>query len=250
MSPEPRSQPDAAPDAHLTPETLADYFAQALSNEQELQIEDHLADCETCIDTGRLAFTVSNVFDLWTARAHGQAELRAVLQHALGVASQQTAVAAWRQRLARWADEWAGQAEAAVRIVLEAPGQAAKVLMDGMDELARPGSAWALTAAPAPIPTRGAGRARSSAPIVVTTGGAGGPSARVSVSGERGEIAVRLDGVAPGTEPPLVLLVPTNLDAAPRLGVPELSPGLGDAWIARFTGVGTGDYLVAFEPLA
>ena len=79
---------------------------------------------------------------------------------------------------------------------------------------------------------------------------------RVAVSGDRGEIVVRLDDVPRGEEPPLVLLVPTGPTPArlqseargePLLGTPQPSPG-SDAWIARFEGLGPGDYLIVFEP--
>jgi hypothetical protein len=87
----------------------------------------------------------------------------------------------------------------------------------------------------------------------VAAGGPDGPTARVAVSGARGEIVVRLDDVQPGLQPPLVLVIPTGLGQVgpahePRLGTPEPSPG-SDGWIARFGGMGPGDYLIVFEPL-
>jgi hypothetical protein len=44
-----------------------------------------------------------------------------------------------------------------------------------------------------------------------------------------------------------VLLLPASDDAEPRLAFPAASPG-SDGWIARFEGLGPGEYLVAFEP--
>ena len=108
---------------------------------------------------------------------------------------------------------------------------------------------------------------------MVTAGGPDGPTASIAVSGERGEVVVRLDDVPRGAEPPLVLLIPTGpltgrscrvrsargrprrerarsgrRPREPLLGTPQPSPG-SDAWIARFEGLGPGNYLIVFEPL-
>ena len=200
-----------------------------------------------------------------------------LLTEALATAGARAPVAAVRQRLEAWAEQWAGQAEAALRIVLEAPGRAARVIAEAAPDLARSDTAWQFAAAPAPVPTRGTARRGQPQPIVVTAGGLDGPTARIAVSGDRGEVVVRLDDVPRGAEPPLVLLIPTGPGQAeawpappvsgqpeaalaasapgpavgrrePVLGTPQPSPG-SDAWIARFEGLGPGSYLIVFEPL-
>jgi hypothetical protein len=247
-------------------------------------VEEHVAGCDVCALAAQGALAAGTVVDQWTARAHGQAATRAILADALATAGARVTVAAVRQRLEVWAEQWAGHAEAALRIVLEAPGQAARVIAEAAPDLSPPGAAWQLAAAPAPVPTRGparrAARRGTPQPIVVTAGGPDGPTARIAVSGDRGEVVVRLDDVPRGTEPPLVLLVPTGprpsddqlvppvppvpsqadyglaTSAAgqaggqrePMLGTPEPSPG-SDAWIVRFEGLGPGNYLIVFEPL-
>ena len=235
---------------HLSPDTLASYFTHGLTDDEQLGVEEHLADCDTCTGSARVAFAAAGLIDRWTAETHGQAALQGVLAHALASTRQQPALAAMRHRLTRWAERWAGQAEAALRVMLEAPGTAARVLTDGMQDLARPGAAWQFAAAPAAIPTRGLAMRRAALqPIVVSAGGDGAPRARVAVSGERGEVAVRLDDVPAGVEPPLVLLVPSDGAGEPQVALPARQPD-GDAWIARFEKLAAGDYLVAFEPLA
>jgi hypothetical protein len=235
---------------HLSPDTLASYFTHGLSDAEQSGVEEHLADCDTCIGSARTTFAASGLIDRWTADVHGQAVLQGVLVQALAASRQQPSLAAWRERLAQWAERWVGQAEAAVRIMLEAPGSAARVLTDGMEGLARPGASWQFAPVPTAMPTRGpAGRRATSQPVIVSAGGDGTPSARVSVSGQRGEVAVRLDDLPAGQEPPLVLLVPTDRGGEPRLTLPVRQPD-ADFWIARFEKLEPGDYLVAFEPLA
>ncbi len=247
------AQPSSAMNAHLSPDTIANYFSDTLSGDDQVLVEEHVAGCDVCALAAQGALAAGTVVDLWTARAHGGAATRTLLAEALATAGSRTTVEAVRQRLAAWAEQWAGQAEAALRIVLEAPGQAARVVAEAAPDLARPDAAWQFAAAPAPVPTRGARRTPPPQPIVVTAGGPDGATASIAVSGERGEVVVRLDGVPRGAEPPLVLLIPTGPGQAgarrePLLGTPQPSPG-SDAWIARFAGLGPGNYLVVFEPL-
>lgn len=239
--------------AHLSPDTIAGYFSDTLPLDDQVRVEEHVAGCDDCALAAQGALAAGTVVDQWSATAHGRAASGDLLAEALATASARSTVAAVRQRLAAWAEQWAGQAEAALRIVLEAPGQAARVIAESAPDLARPGTAWQLAAAPAPTPIRGsARRTPPPQPIVVTAGGPNGPTASVAVSGERGEVVVRLDDVPSGAEPPLVLLIPTGpgqpgAQREPILGTPQPSPG-SEAWIARFAGLGPGSYLVVFEP--
>jgi hypothetical protein len=254
---------------HLSPQTIAAYFADTLSDAALADVELHVAQCDHCALASQQALALGEVtadrltalgdfVDSWSAAAHGQAAVRSLLLRGLSLARARSTVAALRDRLAAWEQRWNGQVEAAVRVILDAPGQAARVLTDGLQELTRPSASWQFAPAPAAIPTRGAVRHRGTPqPVVVAAASADGPSARVAVSGERGEVTVRVDGVPAGGEPPLVLLLPIDhgqpgagqLAAEPRLAVLEPSPG-SDAWIARFDGLGPGEYVVAFEPLS
>ena len=239
-----------AMNAHLSPDMIAAYFADTLPLDDQVHVEEHVAGCDDCALAAQGALAAGIVVDQWTARAHGEAATRALLAEALATVGARSSVAAVRERLAAWAEQWAGRTEAALRIVLEAPGQAARVIAESAPDLARPGGAWQFAAAPSPAPIRGAARRQPPPqPIVVTAGGPDGPTARVAVSAERGEVVVRLDDVPRGAEPPLVLLIPTGAGTQrePAVGTPQPSPG-SDAWIARFEGLGPGDYLIVFEP--
>jgi hypothetical protein len=240
--------------AHLSPQTIASYFDDTLSEAALSEVERHVAACDLCALASQHALAVGDVVDVWTARAHGQVAARGLLLGGLTLARIRASAAAIQERLATWERQWNGQAEAALRVVLDVPGQAARVFTEGFEDLARPSAAWPFVPAPAAIPTRGTARRGTSQPIIVTASNPGGPSARVAVSGERGEVAVRIDRVPAGSEPPLVLLVPIDRGPAPvtgepRLAIPEPSPG-SDFWVARFEGLGPGDYLIALEPLA
>jgi hypothetical protein len=234
---------------HFSTEILADYLDLNLSEDEELQIEDHLALCRDCTSTVRQQRALTEVLAGWTARAHGQAHLAAAVERALTQVEVQNP--AWRTRLASWAERWAGAAEAAVRVVLAAPGSASRIVTEGLDALARPGAAFQFAPVPAAIPTRGP-RGRGAGPprAALAVASANGTSlARIAVGGEQREVVVRLDTLPAGAQPPLVLLAPIAGPGEPRVALPERQPGL-PYWIARFDDLPPGEYLVAFEPSA
>jgi predicted anti-sigma-YlaC factor YlaD len=59
--------------SHFDAAVLADYLDLVLTEDEELQIEEHLALCRDCTSTVRRQRRVSDVLDGWTARAHGLA---------------------------------------------------------------------------------------------------------------------------------------------------------------------------------
>jgi hypothetical protein len=233
---------------HVSDEMLADYSAGRLSELDELEVEEHLADCSACAAVARAALLVEDVWDTWTARAHGQAYLAEVLAQAVIQAERLTADPSWKARLGAWAAQWRGHAEGAVRVVLDATGAASHVVTEGLDGLTRPGASWQFAPIPVAVPTRGprAGGAPSRPTVALAPGS---QQARVAVGGARREIVVRIDGQPADRRPPLVLLVPLDNDVQPRLAVVESQPDL-PYLLARFADVPVGEYVVAFEPFA
>ena len=144
---------------HISGELLADYTARRLSETDELDVETHLAECDACSEVARAALLVGDVWDAWTAQTHGQAYLASRLSSAIRQAQHTTANAGWQARLSSWAEEWTGRVEAAVRVVVEAPGSASRVVTEGLEALSRPGTGWQFAAVPVGMPTRGRARA-------------------------------------------------------------------------------------------
>lgn len=232
---------------HLDLDTIVEYVEMALSEEQARPVELHLARCDTCTELARDAQELSSLWDGWTARTHAEAALSALMSSAVEQAVATTAgTPAMQARLARWAERWSGGVEAAVRVVVGAAGEASRVVTEGLDAIARPGTAWQFSLVPAPTPTRGArGRgAAPSQPTVAVAAIGGAAQARVAVSGERRELVVRLDGLPVDEVSPLILLVPLGGTSEAQ---PERQPGIAYL-IARFEQVPAGEYLVAFEP--
>jgi Putative zinc-finger len=232
---------------HVADDLLAGYAARRLSEGDELEVEMHLAECEACTALARSALLVGDIWESWSARAHGEAYLAERLARAVERAAKLTDNAGWQARLSAWAASWSGRAEATVRVIMETSGNASRVVTDGLEALSRPGTAWQFAAVPVAVPTRGP-LAGGSAPPPTVALATGATQARVFVGEARREVVVRLDGQLAGGRPPLVLLVPVDEAAEPRLAVIEPRPGVA-YMLARFSDVPAGDYVVAFEPL-
>ena len=70
------------PDRHPGAEELLDYFEQKLPDDVERGVEEHLAVCAECAAVGREVHAFHRVW-LWTAAAHGKAQLRELLADAV-----------------------------------------------------------------------------------------------------------------------------------------------------------------------
>ena len=70
----------------------------------------------------------------------------------------------------------------------------------------------------------------------------------MAVSGEIGEVQVRVDEWQSGQTLPLVLLIPTTEGGEPQVAELRKQPHVAYL-IARFEGIAPGDYIVVFEPL-
>jgi hypothetical protein len=234
---------------HPSSDILASFAAYQLSEDTQILVQEHLATCDDCAGSANIALRAFGLIDQWDARAHGTAYRWDRLRAALEAASRQPALAAWRDRLTHWSEQWVGQAQGIVQVVFEGTSSAARIVTDGMQDLVRPGPAWQFALVPTARPILGSGRRRGQVPpVVVKASGEGTTVAQVAASGGRGEVEVQLSGLPIGVQPPLVMLVPSDHEGEPRLALPACLPD-GDTWLARFSGLEPGDYLVAFEPL-
>jgi hypothetical protein len=231
---------------HYEPEELLDYFEAKLTEGGELSVEEHLSSCERCGELAREVYAFHEVWQ-WPAEEHGCLLLGRLLQQALAKAEAETDRATWRQRLQRWRGDWAGKAEAALQIVMEASENTSRAMARAIDSLARPDGQWRFAPASG-VPVRGVTGAESLSALLTTAVTPGKPRARVAVrAGVQGEIVVRLDELPHEMTSPLVLLIATG--GALTVRVSEAAAPVGQEYrIARFNDVAPGEYLVAFEP--
>jgi hypothetical protein len=256
---------------HPGTERLVDLLHGQLAEDEARAVEEHLAECDACVDLARRVRTVSRMIDEWTAVAHGVAARQAQLARAVLLEAERQVDPRLGARLRAWADRFAGRAASAVRLVFEAPGRV-HFITEGLEALLVPGGfgpfgpPTAVTAGGV-VPTRGSvdtrGAVRTRGPVRAR-GGAGAPGggpqgqaavavetsgdspARVVVAGDVVDVHVR--EWSEHQDPPLVMLVPGGEAGAPRVAALVRLRGTHEL-TARFEGVGPGDYLVAIEPI-
>ena len=229
---------------HVSIEELMEYFAGDLGEESAGAIERHCAECLECTERARQVRALGALYDRWTPEAHGAAQLRAAVAQGLRAAQEREQNPAWRDRLREWLDRWGGKVEAGVRVVMEAPGKASRIVTEGLETIARPGGRWEFQLAPARI--LGPEGEVSAEPAIALAPGT--PQARVAVSGETQEVVARVDDLPAGERSPLVVLVPMGRRGEAKVAEPRRAPGTGYL-LARFEEVEPGEYLALFEPM-
>jgi hypothetical protein len=239
-------------DVHPSVEELVDYLSARLPEAGERPIEEHLAVCAGCTERGRRIHAAMMQLASLGARAHGQAPWQANVIEALAGLEAAKVPRAWRERLTKWRERWAGLAEGAVLVVVGARDGASRLVGDGLDALLRPGAGWQIAPAPLPLPTRGApgpGHEATEAPIPTMEAslGPGGTRARIALGKATRELVVRVDRLPAGIPPPLIILVPQDSGMASRIAEPARQPGT-DYHVARFTDLPAGQYFAFFEP--
>lgn len=143
--------PGGKRDECVTSEELMDYFDRRLAAGEELQLEEHMAECERCSSLARQIYALSARWDQWTAKTHadasvmGPAPLRALLAQALN----RIRDVLNREQFERWIKG----AEGAVRVIVGETADVAEILTEGIEILLHPQASWHF--APARISQRG-----------------------------------------------------------------------------------------------
>jgi hypothetical protein len=229
---------------HVGLEEFLDYFSSdALPEKQDL-VEQHLAACDVCTELGRQVYASTLLIDRWS-KGGGRSRLAGqILYPGLLTLIEKTSDQALVDRLRKWANVWSGRAEGALRMTIEASTKASRIVTEGMEEFLLPGARWQFALATAHTPVRG----ESDAQTVSLALAPGTPEARVAVSGESGEVEVRVDHLPSNQQAPLVILTSVAKGFEPQVKELKRAPGTL-YWIARFEGLEPGEYVVALEPM-
>jgi hypothetical protein len=238
------TQQEANGHRHVRTEEVLEYLAGSLDEARASKVEESIGVCDSCAQQATRLRALAGAVDRWTAVEHGQAYWRGQLTSALDTAADAPQYGRWRDRLARWREAARGRAEAAVRVVMRAPGVASDLVTDGLDLLVRPESQWRFQRQARPVPVLGPAGEERAEPVTVVS--LGRPRVRVVVGGEACELVVRVDEVG-GAGPGLVMLIGKGVGAMPQVVQPGKQPGQR-AYLARFKDLAPGEYLVVFEP--
>lgn len=225
---------------HLNKETLKNYLSFRLKEEMLLEIEEHLAECKNCSFKVRQEKLLQFAWNTLTAKAHGQAYWQAQLESVLGKVAVSPEYNNYRERVKDWISSWQNKAEAVLGLVLEATYEKSQVITSGWESLIRPDSKLGFALSQMPI------RGVEKGPITVETSAK--PNVKVTVDSGKSVVTVLLRKIEPGKTPPLVILVPDSKDKKPLLIEPKQPVG-SKQFIAQFSNVPSGKYLLVFEPM-
>lgn len=230
---------------HIIPDEIEEYLENRLPEEREFEIEEHIAFCQECTQKVRAAYAFTFAWNRWTAKAHGKAYQRAHILAALKKKEEGERGTTFeerlrKERLRQWRERWAGRAAAAVRVVLNVPGEVTRIITEGVEALV-PQPRLVFAYSTRPLQARGTEILEvKDETKVIAKGGA-----EVSVSASKVEVRVRL---LHRQAAPLVLLVPDAKGETPLVSEPKKEPGK-DYSLARFENVSPGKYTLVFEPM-
>jgi hypothetical protein len=220
-----------------------------LPDSREGEIDEHLAECDQCVTLAREFQAFSDVWDSWTAKAHGEAYSRATLATAMQPAAAQGADL--RVRLQRWQAHLTAKMTAAVRMIRRDVSSAVQAAADTLDALAPPSEVWTFAFQPTPVRVRGGvvTREPGPAPAAASAATPEALAAQITVEKEAPQVEIRIE-LWPADQPlPLVLLIPLTDPAQSYVAELQRQPN-ATYLFARFENVKPGDYGVAFEPLS
>jgi anti-sigma factor RsiW len=229
---------------HYTPEELADYFDDEMSDDEISEVRDHLGRCKACLELANRVSERMLLVEEWTARAPGEASLPGRVAGALEEARRVPEVGTvWGERLARWGR--VGITEGgAVRVIIQRLADAPRLVTRVVTRLllsgATPEFALEGLRTRRPGAVRVLGESRPSQAEAVTDASAG------ETPPPEGDLVVRVPSLPPGPAP--LVAVVSLASEAPAL-LQELQRPSGEtAWVARFEDLPPGEYVVAFEP--
>lgn len=224
---------------HLSFERTSSYLNYRLKQEDMEEVEIHLAECTECATKVRSQRLFRYAWKTLTAKAHGKAYRQVRLESALEKASMRPELFQLRERIRVWMSSWWGKAEAILGIALEETTQRTQVMTQGFEALTRPESRLAFAFAQMPI--------RGREPDSIMVEAKGPPAVRVTIDSRKGTVTIALRDIEPEQKPPLVLLIPEAKDRSSQLLEPRQPRG-SKQFVAQFSNVRSGKYLLAFEP--
>jgi 3-dehydroquinate synthase class II len=115
---------------HPNKEEIFAYIWKELAEEREIEVGEHLADCEVCVKLSREIFKTKIFWEGWTAKLHGEIYWQKKIKDSLQVALETTSNPALKARLENWIRTCQAKVRAAVEIVLEEARGMSKVITE------------------------------------------------------------------------------------------------------------------------
>lgn len=221
---------------HFNLNEITKYVMEALPEEKEIEIGEHLAECQKCRELAQNEFKTKRLLESWTAEAHGQAYWQNRIEKVLNSALGSTVEPSVQKRLEAWMKKWKGKVGGMVQILLSTAEKTGKVLTDFPKTLFVPYSQ--LKFAEIPVVR---GIAKEDGEIKITSKGE--TDVQVFTDIENNKVIVQIEDSKKRI--PLVILASGK--GEPIVKEPKKIEGT-NFYGACFENIAAGEYTLFFEP--
>ncbi|MEI8348871.1 MAG: hypothetical protein WCI77_01855 [Candidatus Omnitrophota bacterium] len=219
---------------HPDKEEIFSYIWQELSQEKEIEIGEHLADCKQCVKLSREIFKTKIFWESWTAKLHGEIYWQKKIKDSLQAALEAVEAPGLKARLENWISTYKAKVRGALEIILEDAKGMGKVITGLPKAIFAPDSLqFAYVTA-----VRGT---KEEGKIKVVSKDKEG--VRVITDTINKKIIVQIEDTA--KVPPLVMLICEK--AKPLIAEPKKVSGTR-FYAASFENIPAGEYTLIFEP--
>jgi len=219
---------------HPDEDKILKYVWHELTENEEILIGEHLADCESCVQIAQAEAQSQHLWDDWQAQKHGEFFWKKFIRQTMTRAQETAQSELIKGRLQNWFKLWNGKVGSMIRFVEKGSGEFIEVITDfPRGIMAKTGSLTFAGLSP--------GRDR------VQTN-----SFKIE-SAENIQVQLLLDDINRNlliripttfTNPPLVILAPQNDE--PQTARPQK---IDSAWYSlAFSGIPSGSWVLLFEP--
>jgi hypothetical protein len=221
---------------HLSQSEALDYLAGRLSEEKEIDTEEHIAECDRCAERvwalRSLGTHFHEIWDELNPPVDSATYRTERIEDALGHAAERTESSELRERIRGWLHDLGDKTEAALEIVLDTAKRSADIICKGAEQLIGAGSGLQFEPVRVRVARRGA-----KVPPVISVRAEGPPWVNVTVDSLAGKVIIESDML---DQPwPLLLLVPEDDLAESIVGDFRQK---NNHLVSEFTGVRSGKY--------
>ncbi len=231
---------------HLSVKNIEDYVDESASESEMIQFDAHMSECSECAEKMRQSLKLKLLWEQWSAKTHTEALQNSTVFNAFTRIINNIRNPAWSQRLHSWLADQGGKATAALRVVCNAPGEASRLILEGVDSFTKSDKLCSFSYAQSNVRVRGT----ADTPFVQekkVEGTLEGYGVKVQLNEIEHTLEVKLENIQGATQPPLVMLLPEDEKKAPHVSEPKSLSGTTE-YRAVFKAIPPGRYTLLFEP--
>jgi hypothetical protein len=221
------------PDKH----NIRQYVWQELTEEQEMAIGEHIADCPQCAEYAQQEARFQYLWENWQAEKHGGIYWKKQIAEILKQSSQQENSFYRKERLNRWITDWKGKLGSMVQFIKQGKDSLVKIITDFPEDLFIAGRKFQFTQA---APVRGTGLQETMVKLQADR------EFGIQVLYDKTQNSLSVKIPKGDYDPPIVILMPRKGD--PIMALAEEVEGTA-FYAVNFPIIPVGGFSLLFEPI-